>query len=465
MSSKHWLGIVAALGFAAATASAQPVERDHRRPPPPPPPGVGVQGGISVNVGLGPTTAPPPPQAENPGARAGFEWVTGRWDWRNNKWEWMPGHWERERAGKHWHPGRWDHRDNKWVWVEGEWGAGEAPPPAPPGTPATGPGFQPPGDEPNMAPPPPQAENPGAKAGFVWVTGRWDWRDHKYQWTPGHWERERAGQHWNQGRWDQQNGHWVWLEGTWGNGPTAGEVPPGPPGPPMPPGGEEHHREWKLDRPTVSSYWPQRGAPGHKVTIRGTNFPPDTRVMWGDQPVTAAKISPDAIRFEVPPNAPSATIILDTGRGHKLIVGNFDTAAGGPDPAVVEKQREDELRKEAEARWAEQQKQMAKDHAAREAEWKRRWEDEDRTREQRREQREQEIRAKWDAAFLADADTQSELTLHAQRVAELQRALEVAQLNDNGKLVVRIQVAQGRENDRHDQRMASLKSAFQGGAR
>ncbi|MGE5184598.1 MAG: IPT/TIG domain-containing protein [Acidobacteriota bacterium] len=467
MSSKHWLGIAAALGFAVATASAQPVERDHRRPPPPPPPGgVTVGGSVGVNVGVGPTQPPPAPQVENPGARAGFEWVSGRWDWRGNKWQWMAGHWERERAGKHWHPGRWEHRGDKWAWVEGQWAAGEAPPPAPPGTPVTGPGFVPPGDEPNAAPPPPPAENPGARAGFEWVAGRYNWRDHKWQWMPGHWERERAGQHWHPGRWDRRDGHWIWVEGTWGAGPVVVETPPAPPGPPMPEG-EHHHREWRLERPTVSSYWPQRGTPGKHVVIRGENFPPDTKVMWGAQPVMAAKISPDEIRFEVPPGAPSATILLDVGHRHDLVVGNFDTSAGGPDPAIAERQREDELRKQAEQRWAEQQKQMAKDRAAREAEWKRRWEQMDQTREQRREQREQEIRAKWDAAFLADPDTQDELTLHAQRVAELARALDVAQLDANGKLVVRVQVAQGREQDRHDQRMAALKAAFaaKGGAR
>lgn len=447
MSSKYWL-VAVALGFACASASAQPAERDHRDKD------HDKDRDHDRDHRGGPNMPPPPPQAENPGARAGFEWVGGRWDWQNGKYAWMPGHWERERAGKHWHPGRWDNKGGTYVWVEGEWGAGDAPPTA---TVVV---------EPSAPPPPPQAENPGAKAGFEWVTGRWDWKGGKWEWMPGHWERERAGQHWHPGNWNNQNGHWVYVEGTWGAGEAAmPPMPPGPPGPPMPPPGEHH--EWKLDKPVVSSYWPTHGAPGKHVTVRGHNFPPDTRVMWGNQPVPGAKIEPDMVRFDVPPGAPSATILLEIGHGRNLIVGNFDTAAGGPDPDVEMKRRDDELRKEAEARWAQQQKQMAHDRAAREAEWKKKWEEEDQTREQRREAREAEIRAKWDAAFLGDQDTQEELTLHAQRVADLQRALEVAQLNDNGKLVVRIQVAQGRENDRHDSRMTALKTAFaaRGGAR
>jgi hypothetical protein len=37
---------------------------------------------------------------------------------------------------------------------------------------------------------------------------------------------------------------------------------------------------------------------------------------------------------------------------------------------------------------------------------------------------------------------------------------DLAEVKANGKLVVRIEMAQTRENDRHDQRMAALKSGF-----
>jgi len=95
------------------------------------------------------------------------------------------------------------------------------------------------------------------------------------------------------------------------------------------------------------------------------------------------------------------------------------------------------------------------------------WQQRDTDRESRRAARAAEIRAKFQAAFLADPDTQSELTLHAERVAELARAKDVAQVTANSKLGVRIDVATARENDRHDQRMTALQTAFnaRGGAR
>ena len=78
----------------------------------------------------------------------------------------------------------------------------------------------------------------------------------------------------------------------------------------------------------------------------------------------------------------------------------------------------------------------------------------------------QELQAKWNAAFLADADTQDELTLHAQRVADLERMKDVASLSADAKIAVRIDLATQKENDRHTQRMAALEAAFKtkGGA-
>src|SRR5262245_47298832 len=78
------------LTLGATSLYAQPETRDHRRAPPheapppaPPPP-----------AAAGPTEAPPSPREEKVAARAGFEWITGKWEWRG-KWEWVAGHWER----------------------------------------------------------------------------------------------------------------------------------------------------------------------------------------------------------------------------------------------------------------------------------------------------------------------------------------------------------------------------------
>lgn len=348
------------------------------------------------------------------------------------------------------------------------------PPPPPPGAPgATGP---------TEAPPPPQAENHEAtRAGFVWVAGSWEWKAGKYSWVPGHWERERAGKKWREAHWDQHDGRWVRTEGDWvdadgdehhGDEHRGGDhdaddhpLPPnGNPGivPPM----VRDHRQWKLDRPTVSSYWPAKGKAGTKVTVQGVNFPIGGTVLFGGKKVPTALVTPTTIEFLVPGDyTGTGEIELDRDHGRPLHVGTFEVVAGY-DWAAEQKRVDDERRKRAEADWAEQQKQWAKDRAAREAAFHQHEQELEQTRDHRREQRLQEIRAKWNAAFLADADTQDELTLHAQRLAELQRMKEIASISADAKLGVRIDVALQKENDRHDERMHALETSFKtkGGA-
>jgi len=367
---------ILALTLASATASAQPAERDHRHPaPPPPPPPVerDHRHGPGLDVVINATVEPPAPQVENPGVKAGFEWVPGRYDWKGGKWEWMAGHWERERAGKHWRPGKWEKRAGGWAWTEGEW----------------------------------------ADAGAVVATA-----------------------------------------------PPAPGAPP-PPGAPMPPPPmEHHHHEWKIETPVVSSYWPAKGKPGRKVVIKGANFPADAQVFLGSAQITAAKITPTEIVFDVPATATgSGEIYIKRMHGRNLPVGMFEVAASY-DPEAEAKKLEEARRKAAEEAWKAMQAKQAKDKAAREAAWKAHWQEMENDREQRRERREAEIRAKWDAAFLNDADTQAELALHAQRIAQLTQAASIAEVNANEKLGVRIQVATAKENDRHEQRMAALKAGF-----
>jgi len=441
-----WVTLVGATSGTTFVARAQPDVRDHRAHGPPASP---------------PTEAPPPPREEKFAARAGFVWITGHWDWRG-KWEWVPGHWERERAGKKWREGRWDKKDNTWVYVGGEWVSATEPAPTgqPPPPPTGAPGT------PTEAPPPPREEKMAARKGFVWIAGQWDWRNNKWEWVAGHWERERAGKRWRASRWEQRDGRWARVEGVWedegATTPPSPEPPPvgtNPPGPP--PMGRPHH-EWRLDRPVVSSYWPSKGKIGTRIVIRGRNFPADTQVLFGGQPIMAAKIKPDTIMFQVPTGVASGAIELKAGRGRPLAVGAFEIAAAF-DPVAEQKRLEEERRKAAEAAWAARQRELAKDRAAREAEWQRRRAEREANREQRRAERIAQLQAKWERAFLADQDTQDELTLHAQRVAELERMAEIAELSSNGKLAVRVGVARTREDDRHEQRMVALKASFKGG--
>jgi hypothetical protein len=384
-------------------------------------------------------------------------WVSGRWDWRASKWEWVDGHWERERAGKRWREGRWDHRDNRWLYVNGEWidANAEPPPPAPSPTPAppptTTPTPAPPatGAWPTEAPPPPREEKFDRRPGFVWVTGQWDWRDGKWDWVAGHWERERAGKRWRASRWEQRDGHWSRVDGDWIDENAAEPPPMQQPG----------RRRWRLERPVVSSYWPIKGKAGSRIIIRGKNFPPTAQVTFAGQPVTGARITPEQIVFMVPAGAATGAISVRAGGRRELLVGQFEVAAAF-DPIAEQKRLDEERRKAAEAAWAARQQQLAKDRAAREAAMRAMQEERAATRERRRAERIAALQAKWQRAFLADEDTQDELTLHAQRVAELTRAQEVAELSTNGKLVVRIQVLQGREDQRHQERMAALEASF-----
>jgi hypothetical protein len=208
----------------------------------------------------------------------------------------------------------------------------------------------------------------------------------------------------------------------------------------------------------VSSYWPVKGKAGSRIVIRGRNFPDDTVVVWNGSQIAGAKVDPDRIVVAVPPGATSGLLALRTGRHRELTVGSFEVA--NYDAEAEARRVAEEDRKRAEQAWAERQKQLAKDRAARQAAIEQHHREFAESRERRREDREREIRARWEAAFLSDPDTQAELTLHAQRVAELARMREVAELSANGKLVVRIGVAQSKEDERHQARMTALHDGF-----
>jgi hypothetical protein len=67
-------------------------------------------------------------------------------------------------------------------------------------------------------PPPPQYESYSVRPGFIWMTGRYDWRGGQWVWLGGHYERERVGYTYAPGRWQRRgNGH-VWVEGEWRGG-------------------------------------------------------------------------------------------------------------------------------------------------------------------------------------------------------------------------------------------------------
>ena len=68
---------------------------------------------------------------------------------------------------------------------------------------------------PTLALPAARIEQVGTRAGFLWITGHWEWRGSSWQWVGGRWEAERAGMQWQPGRYEVQGGVQVWIEGRW----------------------------------------------------------------------------------------------------------------------------------------------------------------------------------------------------------------------------------------------------------
>ena len=248
---------------------------------------------------------------------------------------------------------------------------------------------------------------------------------------------------------------------------AGGPPPPPPPGagappPPPPPMGEHHHHhEWKLDRPVVSSYWPMMGKVGTRIVVRGANLPTDAQVLWNGSPLTGVAVEPagNALGFAIPKGATTGMLTLHTGRGRDLPIGQVEVAATA-DPNAAWKKLEEERRHRAEQAWTERSKEIAKDKAAREAMFKKWQEEQAASREERRERALADYRAKWDAEFLADAEVQAEMTMHAQRLADIERMRKLAEQMADQKIGVRIELLATRETDRHDQRVAALKATF-----
>ena len=163
-----------------------------------------------IDVDVRPRQAPPPIREERYNQRAGFVWVRGHWDWQNGQYVWVNGHYERERAGKRWREARWQAGPGgEWVFVGGDWED-----------------YSP---YPTDAPPPLRTDTPDPRAGFVWVRGRWDWRDGHWVWLDGRWERERARMLWVDGHWERRGDRYEWIEGSWqgcGEHPALNNPPP-----------------------------------------------------------------------------------------------------------------------------------------------------------------------------------------------------------------------------------------------
>jgi hypothetical protein len=213
---------------------------------------------------------------------------------------------------------------------------------------------------------------------------------------------------------------------------------------------------WRIERPIVSNYWPMKGEPNTKVVIRGENFAADTSVVWGTTTISTVHVAPTEITFTVPKDAKSGRITLRHNGHSDLAVGTFEVAHLDPSDA---KRADADREHAAESAWKDRQKAISKDRAARDKDLAKQEHDLEASRDQRREKEATEVRARWQQPALYDPDVQAELTLHAKRMADLERMDRLAAARADGKLDVRVQIAIAKENDRHQQRMTTLQNA------
>ncbi|MCE9638198.1 MAG: hypothetical protein K8T90_21050, partial [Planctomycetes bacterium] len=371
-----------------------------------------------------PREAPPAPRFEPRRARPGHIYISGRWDWRNNGWEWIAGREEAERPGKRFREGRWERRGDQWSFVDGTWEDG---------------GY------PREAPPEPRQERRGARPGFVFIPGRWEWAGSGWNWQAGREEAARPGLRFREGRWESRGDVWTYVDGAW----VPEEISEGP------------DRGQRVERPIVGNFWPPKGKPGTRILISGRNFSSDAIVLWDDKPVRSRVRDSFEIEAFVPTGVSTGTISLrDPARRRDLQVGIFEVTANFD--FAAEQTKIDAARQLA-AENAIKARKFAAARAAREAAVRARAEEWAAKREQRRADRIAALRTKWANEFLGSEDTQFELTLHAQRTADLHRASEIAELKNDVRLAVRIDVARQREDSRHERRMELLKAGFKGG--
>jgi hypothetical protein len=80
-------------------------------------------------------------------------------------------------------------------------------------------------------PPAPRREAvPGARRGYEWAPGYWNWNGRRYVWTKGHWERTRPGYAYARPVWSQGKDGWQLDRGGWRHGDRADGRGPGGPG-------------------------------------------------------------------------------------------------------------------------------------------------------------------------------------------------------------------------------------------
>lgn len=210
-------------------------------------------------------------------------------------------------------------------------------------------------------------------------------------------------------------------------------------------------------QPVVTGFTPRRGPAGTAVTIQGEHFGRGTTAVFGGSPV-ASTVTPSAITFTVPPGASTGAIALRRPGTPDLVVGTFRVRADRRGEAQ-RRALEEQLRREAEAAWRARQAQRAADRTARIEALRQQEAALAQSRAERRAAQLVALRERWEQAFLRRPEVIAELALHAQRTAQLERMLRIAEAQKDD-LVVRIELLIRREAARHQQRMSDLRAAF-----
>jgi hypothetical protein len=223
----------------------------------------------------------------------------------------------------------------------------------------------------------------------------------------------------------------------------------------------DHRRGDRRDRkPVVSGYSPTRGPAGTEVTIQGRHFDDSTRVFVDGRRVRDASVSPRSITFEIPQRADgSIALALRAGDSRDdIIVGSFDVRERRADRRAERERLRAERERQARERWEQRRRSLPETAEERRRRLQEEEEKLQRTREERRRAEAARLRAQWERQFLAHPQVRAELNLHAERMARLRRMLRLAEVDDHGNLVVRIEVLMERESRRHERRMAMLRA-------
>ncbi len=225
--------------------------------------------------------------------------------------------------------------------------------------------------------------------------------------------------------------------------------------PPPPPVADPRHRR---AAPLVMDFWPRHGAVGTEVTIRGRRLTRDLRIQFGDQLVSASRVDDDMVTFVVPRARGRSMIVLSRPGLRDLPVGTFEVS--GRDGRHERDRWNDQRRRAAERWWVERQRRLARSAAEREERMRAEEDRLARERENRRRHRRASLRARWKQQLLAREEVRAELSLHAERTARLDRMLRLAELEDEGRLVIRIRLLLDYEDARHAQRMGDLETVY-----